>query len=256
MDMMLTGTGCASKDEGETLKEEMISEEEKLAEEKMAADRAVLQQSLQRDGMTDVEAAAAASVVVRLRARRAALDELEKVARENLEAILSAPLQTTVYRGRTRLSLGDIPIDRMGDSRDVERSLEQAVLEALLRKCNSSRSSILTNIAEEEEPHDFSSPRLTEIPTIMPELWKSAVDKIRRAAGVAHVEAVASSVDSRRTVESGLTKEEFLAVFDRAWDRTVLQHVHEDDEEGGDMKEPVLSGNVAIGYEAKVGRII
>jgi len=82
------------------------------------------------------------------------------------------------------------------------------------------------------------------------------VDKIRRAAGVAHVEAVASSVDSRRTVESGLTKEEFLAVFDRAWDRTVLQHVHEDDEEGGDMKEPVLSGNVAIGYEAKVGRII
>ena len=67
---------------------------------------------------------------------------------------------------------------------------------------------------------------------MMPDLWKAAIERIRRAVGVAHVEHVAGSLESRRTIDSGLTKSEFMDLFEKAWDRVLLQHVHEEDGNG------------------------
>ena len=211
----------------------MMSEEKKLElgqiAQRMAAHRDSVLGAMRQAGLSEQEAAIAASTIAQMRIGEEAVAVFNRVVQDNLASMLTAPVEVKDEKNMRFLALGDVRI--RCDGRDPEGSFKSAVTRALLSRCDKATLNVFHEIPSLPGMEPVSGPpsAAERLSSAMPELWKSALTKLRRASAIASLQSAANGIKNSWVAASGISKADFMAMFDQAWDRAVLQEVHEED---------------------------
>lgn len=172
-------------------------------------------EELEKLGLVEWEARAAAPAVVRARARRQAVENLSETMREGMRKLLEhePEVRKNPKTGAESVWIGEL---RVG----ANESAEGAMVSLLMKQCASQLNFL------SEEDLDLMPKMVDEFP----EEWTRTTSKLQTLLARQEIRGFARQLPVLATVQSGISRQEMAELFAQAWDHAQLQHVHEEDD--------------------------